>query len=279
MTLHISHTQLSMASRCGEQYRRRYILGEKIPPAVNLIVGGATHVPIEHDLNHKIETKELLPTEQIKDIARDTVNERWDREGVRLDETEKEKGEKVVRGEAVDMAIHLACLHHDNLAPIISPSHVERRWELDLGGYDCTLTGVIDIQETTPDIIDTKTANRRPIATAADASQQLTIYALAGKVLDGVIPKVSLHSLVKSKSKRKQPQMWRGITVPDDIDIQESSRVDEDFPPVLRRIESLLVAIEKDIFIPTNPDNWACDPRYCGYFPTCRYVNARRPLN
>ena len=269
-----------MASRCGEQYFRRYILGEKIAPGVALIVGSATHVPIEHDLQNKIETEELLPSEQIKDLARDTVNDRWDREGVRLDETEQEKGADRVKGEAVDMAVNLALLHHNELAPLIQPAHVERRWELDLPGYDCTLTGVIDIQETSLDVIDTKTAARRPAANSADGNQQLTIYCLATKVLDGVIPKVSIHSLVKSKSKRRQPAEWRGLTLPDDIEIQESTRTSVDFPPVLRRIESLLVAIEKGIFLPTNPENWACDPRYCGYYPTCKYVNAkRRPLN
>lgn len=276
MSRHISNTQLNMASRCGEQYRRRYILGEKIPPAVALILGTATHVPIEHNLRHKIETKQLLPADEIKDLARDSVNERWEREGVTLNDEEQQKGADRVRGDAVDMAIHLSLLHHDTLAPLIEPAHVERRWELELAGYDCTLTGVIDIQETSPHIIDTKTARRRPFANAASKSQQLTIYAMASKVLDGVIPEVSIHSLVKTRSKRKQPAEWRGIQLPDDVDVQTSTRTPDEFQPVLRRVESLITSIENDIFLPTTPDNWVCDRRYCGYFDSCLYVNGKR---
>ena len=53
---HISATSLRMFKRCPEQYRRRYLLGEKVPPAANMIWGSADHAAIGYNLAQKIDT-------------------------------------------------------------------------------------------------------------------------------------------------------------------------------------------------------------------------------
>ena len=66
---HLSATQLTMYWRCPEQYRRRYLEGETIPPAIALIQGGAFHVGCETNFKQKVGTHEDLPASQIADVA------------------------------------------------------------------------------------------------------------------------------------------------------------------------------------------------------------------
>lgn len=266
---HISSSQLSMMSRCGEQYRRRYILKEKVPPGIALIIGSATHVSIEDNMKHKVETGELLPTEAVQESARDAVNRRWDDEGVFLDESEKKEDQDKLRGNAVDSAVSLSTLHHTELAPLIRPAHVEREWWIDIKGYDCKLTGKIDLQEDLTmngRIRDTKTAAKSPVAGSADKNQQLTIYCLASKVLDGSIAPLAVDTLVKTKTPK--------------VVTEYTERTEADFMPVLGRIETMLLALEKGVFLPTNPDNWWCSEKFCGFATSCRYFRrTRRPSN
>lgn len=249
--MHISSSQLSMMSRCGEQYRRRYILKERFPPGIALIVGSATHVSIETNMKHKIESGELLPTEAVQESARDAVNERWDKEGVFLDDAEKGQDERELRGGAVDLAVSLSTLHHTDLAPIIQPAHVEREWWLDIQGYGCQLTGKIDLQESQAAqgrIRDTKTAAKTPADGSADKNQQLTIYCLASKVLDGKLAPLAVDTLVKIKHPKVKTEF--------------TTRTEADFMPVLGRIEVMLLALERGVFLPTNPENWWCSERF-----------------
>ena len=57
---HLSISQLEMLSKCGEQYRRRYIEEEIIPPAVAMLVGRSVDKSVDENLIHKIQTDELL---------------------------------------------------------------------------------------------------------------------------------------------------------------------------------------------------------------------------
>lgn len=261
MQIHQSH--LSTFSRCGEQYRRRHIQGEIIPPGVALLVGSGTHASIEANMKHKIETKKLLSLEAVKDLARDALNTRWESEGVLLDEEEKSIGEKNVKGDAVDQAVSLAALHHTELAPKIKPVSVERPWVLVLDGFPRDLAGRFDIEEKNL-LRDTKTSKRSPNKTAADDSEQLSMYALAKSVLDGKIPKLRLDFLVKSKEVKAVSQ--------------DTVRTEEDLKVLMRRIEVHNDALDKGVFVPANRDSWACSPVYCGFYKTCPYVNGRKVI-
>lgn len=241
-----------------EAFRRRYIEHEIIPPGVALIVGTGTHRSVERNLSHKIETGELLPIEAIKDHARDGVNQAWEG-GVRLDPEELQRGMKAIKGEAVDKAVRLAVLHGGNLAPVLVPTHVERPWSLELPGYPVDLAGRIDIQEGTASVRDTKTTAKTPSADAADRSLQLKAYALAVKTIDGAAPEsVMLDYLIDTK-------VPKTVTVPAKVTV-------DDYQVLLARVETLCLAMERGVFIPVEPTHWCCDPKWCGYYSTCRYV-------
>lgn len=261
-TIHVSH--MLMAERCGEAYRRRYIVGEIIPPDMSLHVGQACHKAGELDLRHKVSTGGLLiPDEEIKDIARDKISHDIERYGLLLSDEEQKTGEKKVIGEATDQAIALSSLYHEGLSPKIEPvslEHIERKFKLVAQGYPFDLGGKIDVQEA-KNIRDTKTSKQTPPQSAIDASEQYTMYAMAVKVLDGHIPKVYQDSLVKTKTPK--------------IDTKESVRNQEDFKSLINRLSRFAEVIEKGVFLPARRTDWWCSVAFCGYAKTCPFFNGR----
>lgn len=264
--LHVS--MLDTLSRCGEQFRRRYgsLFGwndkpEIIPPGSALITGIATHKAIEKNLLNKIQSGELLPVEAVKEAARDEVNGLWSQE-VRLSPEESGISGKV-HGDVIDMAVALSSLHAEELAPGILPKAVERKWVINLSGYPFDLAGTMDIEETTGAIRDTKTAGKTPNQSAADNSNQLTMYALAKKVCDNEVPTaLYMDNLIKLK----KPKV---VTL-------ETSRDESDYEMLLRRIERAMEIIEKGAFQPANPTDWACSQSWCGYWDSCPFANRRK---
>ena len=256
--LHI--TRLNTLWKCGEQYRRRYIQGEIIPPGIALLIGSATHQTIESDLKQKIETGLLLPDDVITDMAADKVKGLWQR-GVKLEEGESPEKSK---GQVVDFAVACSTAHHKVIAPVIKPISVEDEFKFTIEDSDWTVAGTSDIEEELPDgeigLRDTKTAARKPAAGVADNSIQLTMYALKILKQKGKYPKqVAIDFLVKNKNA--------------DVVTQVSTRSDRHIAPLLAKISAAIKQLDAGIFPPCNQDNWYCSPRWCGYFSTCKYVS------
>lgn len=254
----LSVSSVNMIVKCGEQYRRRYVMGEKIPPGFALTVGKATHASVYQDLTHKIDKGELLPTEAVKDNARDALVKEWN-EGVILEEDYAELGFQKARAQAIDTSVNLSVLHHEEAAPVIEPTAVERFWRLEIEGLPVELSGYIDIQEGARAVRDTKTSKKSPPSDEADRSFQLSTYAMAVDALDGAIPeKVCLDYLIHTK----EPKLVQ----------LESKRTRPDFAHVLRRIENASLAIEKGVFTPAPMDSWWCSARFCGFWHSCPFV-------
>ncbi len=258
--LHVSG--LSMLSKCGEQFRRRYVEGERVAPGVSLVMGTAVHKAIAANLNEKITAGKLLPSEQVQDIARDALAAEWEK-GIVLEEDYAALGEKKAAAVATDTAVALAYLHHSEAAPGLNPTHVERAWVLDIDGLPVQLAGTIDVQEGSRAIRDTKTSKKSPAADVADTSLQLTTYCLAVRQHDGAVPeRVGLDFLVHTKA----PKL---------VQI-ESKRTDADFPHLLERVYQASRTIEAGLFTPAPLDAWWCSAKWCGYHATCQF--AARPV-
>lgn len=261
--LHV--TALSMLSKCGEQFRRRYPGGEKLPPGVAALVGTAVHRTKARDLVHKIETGALLSAEEIRDLARDNLTGAWDQQGVLLTPDEAAMGITRAKGEAIDKTIRLEELHHRQVAPALSPTHIEQPFVLDISGYDFQLAGTIDIREVGR-IRDTKTSHKSPSDGEAGRSLQLTAYALAVQVETGVYPRRGfLDYLVDTK-------------VPKAVS-SEREFAATDFNPFLERVAQAHRAIEAGVFVPARPEDWWCSEKWCGYFPTCKYALRPAPVS
>lgn len=274
--IQLHQSMLGMLEKCGELFRRRYGarfgLNDKeeiIPPGVALITGIATHKSIEKNLTSKIDTGELLPIQQVKEAAFAEASGLWSK-NVTLQDDEVLDIPRT-KGESIDMAVALSTLHATDLAPKLFPRSVERKWVIELKNYPYDLAGTIDIEEYIEDkennskktiIRDTKTSAKAPAVNAADISSQLSMYALAIKVVDGEMPDaIYLDSLVKTK-------------VPKLI-IQETTRTNFQLNILMRRIEKAIEVIERGALMPCRSDDWICNPKWCGYFTTCPYGGKR----
>lgn len=260
--LHWSH--ISMFTKCAEQYRRRYILGEKFPPGSGAACGTGMHKGAELDLTRKIETGQLAATEEVTEAARDAVVKTFDSpEGVTFTEDEQAEGVGKVKAKAIDAAVSCASTHHSGLAPLANPLQVERKWVLDIDNFPFGLAGTIDCDE--GDIVwDWKTAAKTPPADEAKNSGQITMYSLAKFAHDKVIPTFRLGYVVKTKTPK--------------VVVQETRRTREDFQPLIRAMERIAEAIDKEIF-PFSawmaPRPWWCHPNWCGYYNTCEGVSCK----
>ena len=251
-----------MLHRCGIQYERRYVNGEILPPAVAMLEGTAVHKGAEVDLSHKMATGELAPLEAVHEAAVDAFRLGREKDGLLLDEEEKAEGEKVVVARAIDEIAVLSALHHRELAPVIEPTHLERTFELELKGYPVNLAGTLDVQEATS-VRDLKTKGQTPNQTMVDRSEQLSVYALAVKTLDGKAPEtVGIDALVKTKTPK--------------VVILTSTRSDDDFKATLLRVEAAVRVIEAGAFYPADPEHWVCTRKFCGYFDSCPFGSRRR---
>ncbi len=52
---YVSVSQVLCYLRCPESYRRKYVLGEKEPPSVALVEGGAHHRALEQANRHQLD--------------------------------------------------------------------------------------------------------------------------------------------------------------------------------------------------------------------------------
>jgi len=256
MKPHISPSQINMFGRCQMQYEYRYIEGIIRPPGRAAIRGRGTHAAIEADLTSKLATGALLPDEAIPDLARDATNAAWN-DGVLLTREERDVPEDALRGQTVDSAIALAGLHHEELAPMIEPVHIEREVRIAAPNYPFDLMGIIDIQEQTC-LRDTKTTTKSPPQNAADVNVAMTLYSLAVKIIDGKAPAtLRLDHLVDTKTPKVMSQF--------------STRGPAEWQALLRRIEHIARAIEAGIFTPCSPDAWCCSEAWCGYWDMCPF--------
>jgi len=254
---------IGMYTRCPEQFRRRYLCGERIKPGVALITGSSVHKAAEVDLTRKMETGKLCDVEEVKDAARDYLSDAFDSEDYEIREDELvDDSEKKTKGVIIDTAIDLAELHHKELAPLVTPIAVERPWVVDIKGYPYALAGQIDVDEGS-NIIDWKTSAKTPNQAVADQSGQITMYCMAHWALgqDKIVPTAQLGFIVKLKTPKSL--------------ILSTTRTVEDFQPILRCVERVCDAVDKEVFpfaACMSPRPWWCSPKCCGYYNTCEGV-------
>jgi hypothetical protein len=248
-----------MYVRCGEQYRRRYIEGEKQPPGVAMVKGTAVHKGAEDNLNYKVDTGELLPEEQVLDSTRDALAQG-------LSEVE-EKTDKEA-SDAVDSSIRMAKAHYEHLAPVIAPvkDGVEAKFKVDVG-LPLPMLGFIDVIEYRDGkyrVRDLKTSAKKP-ADAVANSLQLVLYDLHLQQRGLAAEYPVLDYIVDQKSGTKVMTMKRDKPPPKSEGIHRLVSV----------ANNVLDGISRGVFHPADPDSWRCSEKFCGYADTCPYFQGK----
>ncbi len=299
---------IRMLGVCQLQAMYRYELGIRRPPSAYLHVGTAVDRSVTADLQNKIDLGELLPRTKVIGVAEEVFDSKMQSDPIELDPEEVKEGKSKAQiiGENKDKTLDLAGLHYDKVAPALKPTHVARRFSINMDGWlrkrakqlhqsgdkeldsdaarilhaearamnsaariGIDLAGEIDVQEGDDALRDTKTSKRRPGETAAEESNQLVTYSLAKLVLDKNLPRsVVLDYLVRTDKRHDLSYVQRETTV-------DMTDVNTMLFRFARAVHSWHTAKKSGAFLPANPDDWHCSERFCGYWGMC--PAAKRP--
>jgi hypothetical protein len=263
---HLSFSQLNLFSNCAEAYRRRYILGEIIPPGVAALKGGGVHGGVAVNHRQKVKTGRDLPVTDIVGAAVAAFEEKRAKDGVQLSADEMKVGLKPTLARAKDSTAELARLYAEQSAPSIQPTLVEETIRVEVAGAEHDLLAVIDVATQGNRVLDFKTAARAKAQRDADESLQLTWYAIAYKALTGAPPAgLGLEVLVDTGKILKHQSL-------------RTTRTLRDFEVLVARINAFLLSLKAGNFPPANVGHWMCGNggKWCAYWHTCAYVNNER---
>lgn len=128
MITHLSASQLGMFQRCGEQWKRRYLEGEVIPPGIAARIGTGVHKAAEANFRFKMETGQDWPLDAVQDAAAEAYDKALS-QGVFISPDEA-PGAKLAMAEGKDTAVALATLFRRELARPYSPAwwNTRSRW-------------------------------------------------------------------------------------------------------------------------------------------------------
>ena len=242
--------------RCGEQFRRRYIEGEIIPPGVAARRGSAAHKGAEVNNRSMIEKGIIPPLDVLKDATRDEFVRLVRDEGVFI--PRDQVGEKnTILNDNLNQAIAGIEKFHEAVAPNIKPVAAELKVSADIG-LSLPIAGIIDCAEDGT-IRDLKIRGRATNQGNADSELQPSFYWVLYREHFGKYPDVFIYDeIVPLKTKTGYNPI--------------STRRDEQ---ALDRWRYYLHAFLRDLstgtFRPADPGHFLCNLSWCGYATSCKY--------
>ena len=194
---HISASGLKMLAACPEQYRRRYLKGEKGRPGAALVWGRADHAAIEANYAPKVASGVDLPTTDVIDVFAAELDQAVEESGG-VDEIDWGKdakgktGARKAAGETKDRGVLLVTAYREQVCPVFQPEAVEEQFSvtvpaipvpiigyLDLVGRDAPAAFTVeDAPQSALKIVDRKTSSRTAKTPNADWRVQAGIYML-----------------------------------------------------------------------------------------------------
>lgn len=260
-------SMLTSVLRCGEAFRRRYVEREIIPSTTPQIRGTAVHRAASTGLMQQMRAQATAPVDLYEDVAATEI-ERARHGGATFTAEEVSQGPARTWGDLKDRVVRYAGAYGARVAPLIRPVAVEQQITLSGVIPGVLLRGTIDlVDEPAPAlrrVIDTKTTERMPHADVAERSQQLSMYDLLDAGAHGASEsrQVALDYLVMKRS--------TGDVEPVRL---YSTRTPATRRVIVRRLETAITAVNAGTFLPANPDDWWCAPKWCAYWSTCPYVD------
>lgn len=254
---HISHSQLNMLLRCGESYRRRYLIGDIIPPSGAMVLGSCGHKAEEKNFKQKIESKTDIHIDEVKQEFSETWEEKkleieWKKEDLDGDSVKKAEAKEKNRG------ISLVDVFHREQAPSIQPAFVEEKFEVHFEGGYPKLIGFLDNVTDEEIIFDYKFSRKSPIKDDILNDSQITAYDFGYRAKFGRKPK-------------GMKKVWSVSTkVPKTVMQEAVPREEAQIERFMLRLEKAMACIEKEVFLPAAPGSYLCSEKWCGYYPSCR---------
>jgi len=257
----IHQSTLNMALRCGEQFRRRYVEGEIIPPSIAAARGTGVHGANEVNLKYKLEKKQDLPLDDLKDATRDryvkTISS-----GIYLPREER-SAKKRLLNQGLNDALRCTKIYRQDVAPEIKPVAIEQPFLLDVG-LELPLAGRMDYQEE-PKVGDLKTAAIKWNDDRIFKEIQAILYPFVHEQTRGVRPEFIYHILIARRGKDGSPTS-------EELQTQKLIPTDEDYKALFAKLRMFIKMVQTGTFLPANPSSWWCSPKWCGYWETCPYI-------
>jgi len=257
----IHQSSLNMALRCGEQFRRRFIEGEIIPPSIAAARGTGVHGANEVNLKHKIQKGDDLPVNDLKDAARDkyvkTISS-----GIYLAKANRPAKDRLLN-EGLNDTLRCTKLYREEVAPGINPVAIEEPFELDVG-LELPLAGVMDYQEK-PEVGDLKTTRMKWQEGRIKKEIQPALYSFVHEKTRHIRPEFKYSILIARRGKNGNPTS-------EELQTQVMTPTEQDYEALFAKLEMFINMLKAGVFIPANPTSWWCDPKWCGYWETCPYV-------
>tara|TARA_R100000951_G_scaffold70820_1_gene59721 strand:- start:5988 stop:6863 length:876 start_codon:yes stop_codon:yes gene_type:complete len=268
---HLSASSIGLYSRCGEAWRRRYIENDVVPPTAGLARGKAFHHAAAINMSQKVESGKDMTVNDVQDAATENAK-------LELDNSDIESSEIDL---VVDRVALMTAGHMTLQAPTVMPIEVEKEFRVEtnlsrdfIGFID--VVGVCHVEQkagdtvtptvSSPMVIDWKTSQKSPNKFDALESIQLTGYA-ATEMQERGLTEIGVrldHLILTPKGKVPKRR------------ILDSKRDGADVKALAHRLVQINKAIDAEVFPPAAVGSWQCGPKWCGYWRSCKYVNAAR---
>jgi len=246
-----------MLLKCGIQYEFRYIHKLRLPPSASLVRGKVSHEVCEDNFRQKIETKEDLPVEEVKDL----FSTHWEEEKYAIAFTEKEldgSTPKKVMGQFKDTGIGMIEVFHKEQSPLILPEHVEKKFIIEFEGGYPHLMGIWDV-------LDEKNINELKFVSKSPPADDL-LYDIQVTCED-----YGYRNTFKKLPEKLIKRYTVATKIPKTVVQEMGPRDDETIKRFLFRLENAMGIIERGQFQPAPIGSWWCSPDWCGYWQKCKY--------
>jgi hypothetical protein len=153
---HLSATSIAMFRRCPEQFRHRYILGEKERPGEGLVIGSMFHETLEYNYSQKIESHEDRPLTEVIQYLQDeavpkVLLEQGGADEIAWDSQDPVKGVALARTDSE----RITAAYHNTVVPRLQPISLEEKLILEDARLPVPLIGYIDLKVGTEVVMDT----------------------------------------------------------------------------------------------------------------------------
>lgn len=271
---YLSASQISMYLRCGMQYWFRYIEGISRPPGIAALQGTALHETNEQYYNDVIKNKAPFTPRQAAEFAMFSFEQEVDEKGYAVNDKTKD--------ETAVILTHTTESYISNVATIVRPISTEEevRYQANCG---VTVLGYLDLRrrpfpwelQLNPNldqvIADYKLTGKKWNLDKLTNSLQFMLYTIATGV-----GRVEIHNITRATKKPKKNKVTADQQKESVVDPTSNIRMirhdfnGDEYNHVENLITRVAEGISKGVFMPCDPDSWACSETWCGYWDRCR---------
>ena len=231
---HLSYSSIRAYLKCGRKWKYRYIEKLQEEKSNALSFGGVWH----EMLSAHLKTKQDL-------------NEWWQETAIeKLDLPLHDLGTKMLTSPDIVNTIQDLKVDHET---------IDMETSLTVPNVSVPIIGYVDAIGVDGVPIDFKTSSSKWSQSNADSDLQPTFYLASLLQMGQVTLPAKFKYIVFVKTKKPYVQTL------------ETTRTLKDVFALYGLIGDVWSAIQKEVYSPTDPANWWCGAKYCGFWGHCEY--------